>query len=158
MKRTKKEWLNYIAAFFDGEGNVTIKILKNGKARKYYKFSPEIFITQKTENVLIQIKKILKFGKIYKRLRCERFDYGIRSHADILEFIKLIKPYSIVKTIQLSLIKKLIFYKETRKIRNNPYTKEELKIMLKIRDDLHKLNGGKLKYTSKQILRKLNCK
>ena len=156
MKRTKKEWLNYIAAFFDGEGSATIRILKKDKLRIYYKFDPSISMVQKTEDVLLQIKGILGFGKIYKgNNNCYR--YQISNHKDILKFIKLTIPYSIVKPIHLSLIKKLILFKET-KTRNCPYIKKELDIMLKIRDELHKLNGGKIKYTTKHILRKLNCK
>lgn len=155
MKRTEREWLNYIAAFFDGEGCAVIKIFKCDKKRKCYKLSPSIKITQKKVAVLCEIKKILKFGKISKRLNIKQFNYEVKKYSDVLKFIVLIKPYSIVKRAQLSLLKKFILCKH--KNRKSPrYTKEELKKMLNIRDELHQLNGGKIKYTTEFILNRLN--
>lgn len=156
MYRTNKEWYNYIAAFFDGEGCATISVLKKEQSRRCYTFNPAISMSQKTVSVLYQIEKILGFGVVYKR-RNGCFEYQIRTYKSILEFIELIRPYSIVKINHLGLLKKLIHFKKM-KTRNHRYTEKELKTMLEIRDSLHELNGGKIKYSSKQILRSLNCK
>ena len=89
----------YLAGFFDGEGNVNInKITKqNGK----FSYAIQLRIYNSEEKVLLQIKKFINIGQIYKVKRLPATNYvyelTITNKKDVKFFLDNIVDKLIIK-------------------------------------------------------------
>ncbi len=146
----------YIAGFFDGEGSAMILTvrLENTK-RTFYKFRPTITIAQKNRSILDKISNKIKTGKIIgTQNQCYKLQ--INGNRKILSFINQIGQYIIIKQKQIKVLKQIIAFQENHKT-NTPYTKKEIRRMVELRDNIHKLNkinnpNLKKKYPKEKIM------
>ena len=88
----------YIAGFFDGEGCILSTI------KSFTKYpSIKIQITQKFPTILHWIQRTTNLGRITQNSTSSLHIYVVSGKKNVLRFIKLILPYSIVKRQQLLL-------------------------------------------------------
>ena len=135
--------IQYIAGIFDAEGCIYIS---KSKYSKYY-----ISITQKNNpSILYKIQELLKLGTIDSEKK-----YKIYNKVDCLKFLRLIKPYLIVKLNQLCAFETLlttdnnIIKDEMYKICNRE--KHEIEYFT----DLNKTNRGKEGFNKRLVLNEL---
>jgi len=136
--------IEYISGLFDAEGCLFIRRdLKNC----------EISISQKNHpHILQEIQKFLGFGKVYK-YRCEIFKKN-----DCLTFIRMVKPFIIVKYNQLEALEKFLNTQDTN-IREEMYKIcNEEKHNIEHFTDLNKNDIGKDGYLETMRLKKLKDK
>lgn len=97
------EWL---AGFIDGEGSFYIfrAVRKTKKGIKIHEY-PNFGITQKTGDVLRQIRNFLGFGNLV-HLKGHHYGLMITKREDLLELIKKLDGLLIVKKIQFDEWKK----------------------------------------------------
>jgi len=85
----------YIAGFFDGEGCVS-RLNKNA-SHIYWR----IDIVQKDRNVLDEIQKFIRYGKVFRSTTGIKktliYRYGIHKQEQILDFLSNVLPYVVVK-------------------------------------------------------------
>lgn len=88
--RLSPEWL---AGFFDGEGCVRSKYTSGGYLQV------RCSISQKDREILETIQQQLGYGRIYSKVTC--YSLEISKKAEVMHFIRLIYPHSVVKKRQL---------------------------------------------------------
>jgi hypothetical protein len=139
MNRTKIEceqikW-SYIAGFFDGEGSAMILTIKR-KREGVFRFRAVVKISQKSIELLEILREMLGFGTVVKTHGTPCLQ--INGSAKLQSFIKLIGPYCILKQKQLLLLENLL---KLQHHKNTRYSKEEMVEMIKLRDEVHRLNA-----------------
>lgn len=129
---------SYIAGFFDGEGSVMVLTVKYSLgSRVQYRIRPVIKIAQKTRYILDSIRDILGYGTILiGKNGCNTLQ--INGHDNIKDFISKVGPYVIIKHKQLEKMLELIDLQYRQG--SHPYTYEEFKNILIIRDEIFNLN------------------
>lgn len=144
----------YIAGFFDGEGSamiLTIRTIRNSKIN--YRFRPVIRIVQKNREVLDEIAKFIGFG--YVTTERGIYLYVLNGLDGVINFCDMIKRHAIYKKKMLELLKELALFQRNKK--SIPYSKEEMKYVLSIRNAVFSLNSRnrdniKQKYTDERVL------
>ncbi len=99
----------YLAGFLDGDGSIYVRLKPNSTYRYGFQISPYIILFQ-------SIKEIESFKKVcalinygYMRERNDGIlEYTINRKDDIRQFLKLIKPYLILKKKQADLMIKIL--------------------------------------------------
>lgn len=94
----QKEELIYLAAFFDGEGNVSILYTKTTIAHPYEQYSLMVSVTQKDKGILESYKPF--GGSIYYNKRGKGFYQWHIHGVKAVKFLKAILPYLRLKTKQ----------------------------------------------------------
>ena len=84
------DW-SYLAGFFDGEGNIHFNKIKN----KSYQILCRLYSSN--ENVLLEIKNFIGFGKIYMAKSTGIYELTISDKNSNLIFLKSICAHSILK-------------------------------------------------------------
>ena len=92
----------YVAGLFDGEGSVIAKMGSTTRDQ----FSCRISIAQKNPVVLYAVKRTLGYGQVHET-NIGTFFYKVDSAPQVMEFIRFVYPYSVVKREQLRLGYKL---------------------------------------------------
>jgi|GEM_PF-717085 hypothetical protein len=147
---------SYVAGFFDGEGSaivITVRTeLMNDAAT--YTFRPIISISQKTTDVLEEIRDTLGYGHLDKGHNTGK--YIVNSRGNIIRFVDDISPYTYLKTKQLVLLKEFAVFKGPYGGKGM-YPKDVLEKLIDYRDEIHKLNkltrtNIHLKYSKEFIL------
>ena len=133
----------YIAGFLDGDGSVYVRAKPNDTYRFGFQIAPAIVLFQsgKSGEMLKELQQILDLGYIRKR-NDEILELTINKIAEIIEFIAIVKPYSIFKRKQLELLERIIDAK--KKVENE----NDFKALLKLVDTYRELN-----YSKKRLVR-----
>ena len=138
-KKYSDVFLAWLAGFFEGDGTILCYV---DKAKGYkFKFRIRVIIklSQKSKNVLEEIKKDLQLGNIILNRRWNdnkwnSFDLIIANQNDVLLLINFIKPYVRFKKNQLEIAIKILV--QRKKISSE----KELLQLAKLADSLSILN------------------
>ncbi len=128
----------YLAGFLDGDGSIYVRLKPNNSYKFGFQVSPYIILFQ-------SIKEKEKFSKICSIINCgyirERNDgileYTINRKEEIIKFVKLVKPYLILKEKQAKLIISILSKKE--KVKN----KDDFKELMELVEQFRSLNYSK---------------
>ncbi len=128
----------YLAGFLDGDGSVYVQL----KTNKTYKFGFQIapyivlFQSQKDQKNFEQLCSMINLG--YMRVRKDGIlEYIIGRQENIIQFVKLVEPYVVMKKLQLKLLKKIIILK------NKVQNKKDFQALAKLIDTFRELNYSK---------------
>ena len=146
----------YLAGFFDGEGYVSVSVLKHKWSQGFY-VDLRAGIGNTNRDVLVWIQRVTKLGKVWKHQK--KGNRRLQHHwvtsnlQDTRKFLKLILPYLKVKkkTVELALkyldsrLKDLESTKKRVYTGTHPYTKEEIEIIRQIKF-LNAVGKDKKKY------------
>ena len=128
----------YLAGFLDGDGSVYVRLKPNKTYKFGFQIAPYIvlFQSQKGQKNFANLCSIINCG--YMRIRKDGIlEYIIGKHDDIIQFIKLVEPYVVLKKRQIELLKKILIAKKN--IRN----KKDFKSLAKLIDAFRELNYSK---------------
>ncbi|HII70224.1 LAGLIDADG family homing endonuclease [Methanopyrus kandleri] len=89
--------LDYIAGFFDGEGSVVVRFVRDGRYRAGYRVSTKVVFVQKERDVLEEIHETLGMGHLYRRGSDGVWYLEIYRREDLREFVELIGNRTMVK-------------------------------------------------------------
>lgn len=149
---------SYIAGFFDGEGSAIVITVRHklSDERATYTFRPIVSISQKTHEVLENIRDVLGYGHIDYGNNKRQSKYVINSRGNIIRFVDDISPHSFLKRKQLELLKELAIFKGCGG--RGMITRERLEQIIDFRDEIHRLNtftrtNIALKYSKEDILK-----
>ena len=111
---------SYLAGFLDGDGSIYVR-LKPNKTYKYgFQVAPYIifFQSSKERENFERLCSLIGFG--YMRERKDGIlEFTIGRKEDIYVFLSMVKPYVILKKQQVSLMEKILKFRETVKNRND---------------------------------------
>ena len=128
----------YLAGFLDGDGSIYVRLKPNSTYKYGFQISPYIILFQST-------KEIENFKKVCALINCgymrERNDgileYTINRRDEIIKFLKLIKPYLILKKEQAGLMIKILNQK------NKVKSREDFNKLAELIDKFRELNYSK---------------
>ena len=128
---------SYIAGFLDADGSIYVQA-KINKTYKYgYQIAPYVVLFQsKQDKGFEQICRLIGAGYIRER-KDGITEYIIGRLDEIVEFLKTIEPYVLLKKEQIQLMKKII---ETKKKVAN---KQDFEVLIKLVDEFRELNYSK---------------
>jgi hypothetical protein len=89
---------DYIAGFFDGEGNIHIFQIKKDKKIKSIAIQVRLYNNQK--NVLFSIREFLGYGNIYQKKQTGVFELNIIKKDKVKHFLENIQDKVILKKSQ----------------------------------------------------------
>jgi hypothetical protein len=98
--------LDYIAGFFDGEGNVAIKVSSDKKRKYQTYFGGRVQIVQTNREILKKIKAFLGYGYVIERKNRNvewrrSYFYQIQNEQELRDFINKMKNRTYRKHKQL---------------------------------------------------------
>ncbi len=135
ISKTKRA---YLAGFLDGDGSIYVQAKPNNTYRFGFQIAPYIvlFQSQKDQQNFELLCSMINLG--YMRVRKDGIlEYIIGKQENIATFIKLVKPYVVMKKLQIDLISKIIVQKS--KVKN----KEDFEFVMKLVDTFRELNYSK---------------
>ena len=106
----------YLAGFLDGDGSIYVRLKPNPTYRYGFQVAPYIvfFQSQKSEENFKKICSLVELGYLRKR-NDGILEYIIGRQEAIIEFLKMIKPYVILKEKQVALMTEIIDKKKSVK-------------------------------------------
>ena len=135
----------YLAGFLDGDGSIYVRLKPNVTYRYGYQVAPYIILFQsiKDKTNFLRVCSMLDCG--YLRERNDGIlEYTINRKDSIISFLKLVKPYVILKREQVKLMLQILKKKERVK------RKEDFIELMELIDKFRDLN-----YSKKRIRHKL---
>ena len=135
-KSTKR--LPYLAGFLDGDGSIYVRAKKNSDYKYGFQIAPYIvfFQSKKEEENFRKIFSEVELGYIRER-KDGILEYVINRKDNILFFLKLLKPYLILKRRQADLMIKILGKKEKVKDYN------DFQQLMDLIDEFRNLNYSK---------------
>ncbi|RLE46352.1 hypothetical protein DRJ25_04315 [Candidatus Woesearchaeota archaeon] len=108
-KKLSLQKLAYLAGFIDGDGSIYVRLKPNNTYKYNYQIAPFVILFQskKSEKDFKQICSLIKYGYLRER-KDGILEYTINRQDDIVEFLRLIQPYLILKKKQAELMIKII--------------------------------------------------
>jgi len=132
----------YLAGFLDGDGSIYVRLKPNKTYRYGYQVSPYIIFFQSKQNQKQFEKMCSVLGLGYIRERKDGIlEYTINRKKEIQKFLKIVKPYSILKSKQVVLMEKIMEKKE--KIKN----KNDFSVLMNLVNSFGTLNYSKRRKT-----------
>ena len=128
----------YLAGFLDGDGSIYVRLKPNSTYRYGFQVSPYIvlFQSQKKKENFQKICSLIGLG--YLRVRKDGIlEYIIGKTEGLREFLKIIKPFVILKKRQVALMTEILDKKE--KMRN----KNDFRKLTDLIDRFRELNYSK---------------
>ncbi len=129
---------SYLAGFLDADGSVYAQT----KPNKTYRFGFQIALyivfyqSSKDAETFSKVCELIKFG--HKRLRKDGIiEYIISKQDEIISFIELVEPYTVMKKAQLKLMKEIIELKKKVK------TRKDFEKLIDLIDKFRDLNYSK---------------
>ncbi len=128
----------YIAGFLDGEGSIYIQAKKNDTYRYGYQVAPAIvfFQSAKSEELFRGFYEFLSLGLMRKR-NDGVMEITVGRIAELLQLIKIVKPYTRLKRKQLELLEQIL------KAKGKVADKRSFSDLLKLIDRYRNLNYSK---------------
>jgi len=128
----------YLAGFLDGDGSIYVRLKPNSTYRYGFQIAPYIvlFQSQKEQKKFEKICSMVNLGHL--RVRKDGILEYIISRADALrKFLKIVKPFSILKEKQVKLMLEILDKKD--KVKN----KEDFNRLANLIDRFRDLNYSK---------------
>ena len=91
---------NYIAGFFDGEGNLHVHPVVGASGKKTYQLQVRIYSSD--DKILKILQEFMNLGKIYLKKKTRVFELTIANKKDCFEFLIKIKDFVILKKSQIN--------------------------------------------------------
>ena len=110
----------YLAGFLDGDGSIYVRLKPNSTYRYGFQVSPYIvlFQSQKEKENFQKICSLIGLG--YLRVRKDGIlEYIIGKTEGLREFLKIIKPFVILKKRQVALMTEILDKKEKMRNKND---------------------------------------
>ena len=130
--------LAYIAGFLDGDGSIYVRLKPNPTYRYGFQVAPHIVLFQSKKNQINfeRICSLIKLGYIRER-KDGILEYIINKKEAIKLFLKIIKPFVVLKNKQVELMIRILDQKE--KIKD----KKDFNSLAKLIDKFRELNYSK---------------
>ena len=128
----------YLAGFLDGDGSIYVRLKPNSTYRYGFQVAPYIvlFQSQKEKENFQKICSLIGLG--YLRVRKDGIlEYIIGKTDGLREFLKIIKPFVILKKKQVALMTEILDKKE--KVKN----KNDFRKLVDLIDRFRELNYSK---------------
>lgn len=135
LSQTKKA---YLAGFLDGDGSIYVRLKPNPTYKYGFQVAPYIvlFQSQKEKENFEKICSLIRLG--YLRVRKDGIlEYIIGRTNELREFLKIVKPFVILKREQVALMIKILNKKE--KVKNE----KDFRKLTDLIDRFRKLNYSK---------------
>ena len=128
----------YLAGFLDGDGSIYVRLKPNLTYKYGFQVAPYVvlFQSQKEETNFRKICSLIDFGHIRER-NDGMLEYVVNKQDAIFEFLKIIKPFVILKKKQVLLMFKILDKKKSVK------SQEEFNELAKLIDNFRELNYSK---------------
>ena len=128
----------YLAGFLDGDGSIYVRAKPNPTYKYGFQIAPYIvfFQSSKEKAKFKKICSLIKLGYIRER-KDGILEYIISKNDNILDFVKMINPYVILKKEQAKLIVKILEAKV--KVKN----KKDFEKLINLIDSFRNLNYSK---------------
>ena len=138
MQKISSTTKAYLAGFLDGDGSVYVRAKPNPTYKYGFQIAPYIVFFQslKGKNNFEKLCSLIGFGYIRER-KDGIIEHIISKNEDIKKFLKVVKPYSIMKKEQVELMSKILDCKESVKNR------KDFKSLMKLIDRFRDLNYSK---------------
>ena len=145
MQKISSTTKAYLAGFLDGDGSVYVRLKPNSTYKYGFQVAPYIvfFQSSKSKGNFEKVCSLINFGYIRER-KDGIMEFIISRNEDIKIFLKMVKPYSVMKKQQIALMIEIIDVKE--KIKN----KKDFEMLMKLINRFQELN-----YSKKRKLRAL---
>ena len=145
MLKLTQTQLAYLAGFIDGDGSIYVRLKPNDSYRYGFQIAPYIILFQsaKDEKNFIKICNLLNNGYLRRR-KDGILEYTIGRKEEILDLIRQIRPYLILKRRQADLLEKIL---QVKTLVKNAHDFSELI------DLVNKF--GEINYSKKRIKHKL---
>ncbi len=135
----------YLAGFLDGDGSIYVRLKLNSTYKYGFQVAPYIVFFQSQKSRVNFEKICLCIGLGHLRVRTDGIlEYIISKHDALIEFLEIIKPYTVLKKDQVALMIKILKLKE--EIKNQ----EDFNRLAQLIDSFRELN-----YSKKRKIRKL---
>ncbi len=128
----------YIAGFLDGDGSIYVRLKPNSTYKYGFQVAPYVvlFQSQKSQKDFEKICSLIGLG--YLRIRKDGIlEYIISRKKAIYSFLKIVKPFVILKKEQINLTLKILNKKESVKNKN------DFQKIMNLIDRFRKLNYSK---------------
>jgi LAGLIDADG endonuclease len=137
MSINSKQFQAYIAGFLDGDGSIYVKAKPNKSYLYGYQIAPYVaFFQSSTSSKFPEMISEIGYGKI--RLRKDGiYEFTINRQSDIIDFLRKIKPYLILKKTQAELMLEIL------ELKKNVLNKEDFSLLLEKIDSFRELNYSK---------------
>ena len=128
----------YLAGFLDGDGSIYVRLKPNPTYRYGFQVAPHIVLFQSKKNQINfeRICSLIKLGYIRER-KDGILEYIINKKEAIKLFLKIIKPFVVLKNKQVELMIRILDQKE--KIKD----KKDFNSLAKLIDKFRELNYSK---------------
>ena len=106
----------YLAGFLDGDGSIYVRLKSNSSYRYGFQIAPYIvlFQSQKEQKKFKKLCSLINLG--YMRVRKDGIlEYTIGKVDSLQKFLRIVKPFLILKKEQADLMLKILNKKETVK-------------------------------------------
>ncbi len=136
----------YLAGFLDGDGSIYVRMKPNKSYRFGFQIAPYIILFQskKDEQNFKKLCSLIKKLGYMRERKDGILEYTIARKDSILEFLSIVKPYSILKKKQIVLMEKIFSQKEKVK------TEKDFQKLADLIDEFRNLN-----YSKKRTVHKL---
>ncbi len=100
---------SYIAGFLDGDGSIYVRLKPNASYRYGYQISPSVVLFQssKDRETFGELCSLIGLGYIRER-KDGILEYTINKVDAIKKFMKMVKPFVILKRKQVALMEKIL--------------------------------------------------
>ena len=145
MRKISSTTKAYLAGFMDGDGSIYVRLKPNPTYKYGFQVAPYIVFFQSSKNKINfeKVCSLINIGYIRER-KDGIMEFIISKNEDIKKFLKIVKPYSIMKKEQVELMSKILDRKEKIKDR------KDFQGLMKLIDRFRDLN-----YSKKRKLRAL---
>ena len=138
MQKISSTTKAYLAGFLDGDGSIYARLKPNSTYKYGFQVAPYVAFFQSSKNKknFEKVCSLINIGYIRER-KDGIMEFIISKNEDIREFLKIVKPYSVMKKQQIALMVEILDFKE--KIKN----KKEFEKLMKLINRFQELNYSK---------------
>ena len=145
----EKGW--YLAGFVDGEGSFNVSLKKVEDYQQKWRLDPCFNVSQRDISNLVLLKRIFKTGTLRRRKDGIVY-YEVRNYRmlneRVIPFFEKFRFYSQSKIRNFSIFRKIVL----KMARQEHLTKEGLREILELREELNEGKGRKRKYNLTDVL------
>ncbi len=93
---------DYVAGFFDGEGNLHVNQVRGGSGKTAYQLLIRIYSSNK--KIVEELRDFIGFGKIYLKRKTEVYEFTISNKEEARRFLENLKGKTILKKDQITFL------------------------------------------------------
>lgn len=128
----------YLAGFLDGDGSIYVRLKPNTTYRYGFQVAPYIVLFQssKDKERFMQLCALIPYGYVRER-KDGILEYTISRQKEIIAFLKLVKPYILLKDRQVKLMLDILTAKDRVRCR------EDFAQLMELIDKFRSINYSK---------------